>query len=110
MVANIPNLSGISAKICKLEAQKTLNMAVVCDSSKVSDHHAIVPTISADAADISVLPTGEHEILRLVARQLLCAVAEPFRYAETVVTSRMWWSSFHCKGKRGTFKRLESLS
>ena len=103
MVATIPELAGISAKVCKLDAPKTLNTVVVCDSSKVSDHHAIVPTISADAADISVLPTGELEILRLVARQLLCAVAEPFRYAETVVT-------FECGGHLFTAKGKEVLS
>ena len=103
MAANIPELAGISAKVCKLEAPKTLNTAVVCDSSKVSDHHAIVPTVSADAADISVLPTGEHEILQLVARQLLCAVGEPFRYAETVIT-------FECGGHLFTARGKEVLS
>lgn len=99
MAATIPELAGICAKICKLEAPKTLNTAAVCDSSKVSDHHAIVPTISTDAADISVLPTGEHEILRLVARQLLCAVSEPLRYAETVVTLECGGHLFTAKGK-----------
>ena len=78
MAANIPVLAGISAKVCGAEIPVSMNTSVVCDSSKVSDHHAIVPTISADAADISVLPTGEREVLRLVARQLLCAVGEPF--------------------------------
>lgn len=99
MAATIPELAGICTKICKLEAPKTLNTAAVCDSSKVSDHHAIVPTISTDAADISVLPTGEHEILRLVARQLLCAVSEPLRYAETVVTLECGGHLFTAKGK-----------
>ena len=103
MAANIPALAGISAKICKLEVPKTLNTAVVCDSSKVSDHHAIVSTISIESADISVLPTGEREVLRLVARQLLCAVGEPFRYAETVVT-------LECGGHRFTAKGKEVLS
>lgn len=103
MAANIPVLAGISAKVCGAEIPASMNTSVVCDSSKVSDHHAIVPTISADAADISVLPTGEHEILRLVARQLLCAVGEPFRYAETVVT-------FECGGHLFTAKCKETFS
>ena len=99
MAANIPVLVGISAKVCKSDVPTILNMTAVCDSSKVSDHHAIVPTISTDAADISVLPTGEHEILRLVARQLLCAVSEPLRYAETVVTLECGGHLFTAKGK-----------
>ena len=99
MAANISALAGISAKVCGAEIPVSMNTSVVCDSSKVSDHHAIIPTISADAADISVLPTGEHEILRLVARQLLCAVGEPFRYAETVVTLECGGYLFIAKGK-----------
>ena len=103
MAANIPVLAAISAKVCGAEIPVSMNTSVVCDSSKVSDHHAIVPTVSADAADISVLPTGEREVLRLVARQLLCAVGEPFRYAETVVT-------FECGGHLFTAKGKETLS
>ena len=103
MAANIPVLATISAKVCGAEIPVSMNTSVVCDSSKVSDHHAIVPTISADAADISVLPTGEREVLRLVARQLLCAVGEPFRYVETVV-------KFECGGHLFTAKGKEVLS
>lgn len=99
MAANIPVLAGISAKVCGAEIPVLMNTSVVCDSSKVSDHHAIVPTVSADAADISVLPTGEREVLRLVARQLLCAVGEPFGYAETVVTLECGGYLFTAKGK-----------
>ena len=103
MAANISALAGISAKVCGAEIPVSMDTSVVCDSSKVSDHHAIVPTASVESADISVLPTGEHEILRLVARQLLCAVAESFRYAETVVT-------FECGGHLFTAKGKEVLS
>lgn len=99
MAANIPVLAGISAKVCGAEIPVSMNTSVVCDSSKVSDHHAIIPTISADAADISVLPTGEREVLRLVARQLLCAVGEPFRYVEMVVTLECGGHLFTAKGK-----------
>ena len=103
MAANISALAGISAKVCGAEIPVSMNTSVVCDSSKVSDHHAIVPTASVESADISVLPTGEHEILRLVARQLLCAVGEPFRYVETVV-------KFECGGHLFTAKGKEVLS
>ena len=99
MAATIPELAGICAKVCGAEIPVSMNTSVVCDSSKVSDHHAIVPTVRVESADISVLPTGEHEILRLVARQLLCAVGEPFRYAETVVTLECGGHLFTSKGK-----------
>ena len=99
MVSLIPELVRISAGICKIEQPVTMNTAIICNSTKVTDHHAIVPTISAESADISVLPTGEREILRLVARQLLCAISEPFRYSETVVTLECGGHIFTVKGK-----------
>ena len=99
MVSAIPELVRISADICKAEQPVTMNTAVICNSAKVTDHHAIVPTVSTGKADISVLPTGEREILRLVSHQLLCAVSEPFRYAETIVTLDCGGHEFTVKGK-----------
>ena len=102
MVSLIPELVRISADICKAEQPVTMN-TTICNSQKVTDHHAIVPTVSAMSADISVLPTGEREILRLVSRQLLCAVSEPFRYAETVAV-------LDCAGHIFTVKGRETLA
>ena len=102
MVSLIPELVRISADICKAEQPVTMN-TTICNSPKVTDHHAIVPTVSAISADISVLPTGEREILRLVSRQLLCAVSEPFRYAETVAV-------LDCEGHIFTGKGKETLA
>lgn len=98
MVSLIPELVRISADICKAEQPVTMN-TTICNSQKVTDHHAIVPTVSAMSADISVLPTGEREILRLVSRQLLCAVSEPLRYAETVAVLDCAGHIFTVKGK-----------
>ncbi len=98
MVSLIPELVRISAKICHSNVPLSLN-TTICNSQKVTDHHAIVPTVSVMSADISVLPTGEREILRLVSRQLLCAVSEPFRYAETVAVLDCAGYIFTVKGK-----------
>ena len=102
MVSLIPELVRISADICKAEQPVTMN-TTICNSKKVTDHHAIVPTVSVLEADISVLPTGEREILRLVSRQILCAVSEPFRYAETVAV-------LDCGGHIFTVKGRETLA
>lgn len=98
MVSLISELTRISAKICHSDVPLSLN-TTICNSQKVTDHHAIVPTVSVLEADISVLPTGEREILRLVSRQLLCAVSEPFRYAETVAVLDCAGYIFTVKGK-----------
>ncbi|MDD2636990.1 MAG: DNA topoisomerase, partial [Bacteroidales bacterium] len=99
MEANIPALASVAAGICGEDTPENLNAGQICDSAKVSDHHAIVPTSSAGKMDISVLPAGEREILRLVSRQLLCAVSEPHQYAETAVTLDCGGYEFAAKGK-----------
>ena len=99
MVASIPELARVSAGICKVESPAAMNTGNICNSAKVTDHHAIVPTASATKADVSVLPTGEREILHLVFRQLLCAISEPFQYAETIVALECDGHIFTVKGK-----------
>ena len=61
------------------------NCTVLCNSAKVSDHHAIIPTESVAAADITSLPVGEREILHMLAKRVILAVSAPFRYTETEV-------------------------
>lgn len=43
------------------------------NSKKVSDHHAIIPTVEITNMDLKALPGGEKEILMLIASKLLCA-------------------------------------
>lgn len=99
MTAVLPALTEISAKVIECDLPNTINTGKICNNAKVSDHHAILPTVSVKNADVSVLPKGEREVLRLIARQLLCAVSEPFRYAETVVTFVCGKHEFTAKGK-----------
>ncbi|MGX8701585.1 DNA topoisomerase 3 [Caproiciproducens sp.] len=99
MEGTVPALVSVAAGICGADVPEKLNAGQVCDSAKVSDHHAVVPTSVAGKADISALPAGEREILRLVSRQLLCAVSEPHRYDETAVTLDCAGYGFTAKGK-----------
>ncbi|MBQ8401787.1 MAG: DNA topoisomerase III, partial [Clostridia bacterium] len=99
MTGALPALTEISARIIGGEKPNTVHTEKICKSSKVTDHHAIIPTVSAGTADISVLPKGEREILTMIARQLLCAVSEPFRYRETTVTFVSGEHEFTTKGK-----------
>ena len=84
-------------------------IAISCDAAqvindkKVTDHHAVIPTRNLQGADLSGLPVGERMILELVALRLLCAVAEPHSYSETVVTVESAGAEFTAKGK--TVKR-----
>jgi DNA topoisomerase-3 len=52
----------------------------VTNNSKVSDHHAIIPTLEITKKDLSALPSGERSVLSLIAARLLCAVAPAHIY------------------------------
>ena len=79
-----------------------VNAAQVVDSGKVTDHHAVIPTVEIASADLAALPTGERNILHLIAARLLCAVGEPHTYAETSVTLECGGAAFTAKGRTVT--------
>ena len=99
MEGSVPGLVAAAAAVCGMEKPPTICAKQVCSSKKVTDHHAIVPTISAEKVDMASLPLGEREVLKLAARGLLRAVDEPHRYAETVITVECAGQSFTAKGK-----------
>ena len=99
MEGTVPVLVSAAAVICGLDAPGDVLATQVCNSGKVTDHHAVVPTRSAADTDIAALPLGEREILRLVALGLLRAVCPSHRYAETAVTVECGGHSFTTKGK-----------
>ena len=65
----------------------------------MSDHHAIIPTLVAGETDINALPAGEREIIKLIAKQVLRAVCDSFRYRETVAVISCGDRTFTAKGK-----------
>ena len=99
MENTVPALVSAAAVVCGLDAPGEVLASQVCNSGKVTDHHAVVPTRSAAAADLSALPLGEREVLRLVSLALLRAVCPPYWYAETAVVVECAGHSFSAKGK-----------
>lgn len=99
MESTVPELVDIASVICGLDAPEAVLSAQVCNSKKVTDHHAIIPTRSAADTDISALPLGEQEILRLAVFGLLRAVCPPCRYTETSVTAECGGQLFTVKGR-----------
>ncbi len=101
MAAGLPALCQSVAAALPFAADLSLpvNAAQVIDNSKVTDHHAILPTAEAAKTDLSALPSGERNILFLVAARLLCAVGEPHTYAETAVTLECGGAVFSAKGR-----------
>lgn len=75
-------------------------LALVNDK-EVSDHHALIPTLELEKADVPGLPVGERNILLLVCCKLLCAAAESFVYEAVTATFDCGGHTFTAKGKQG---------
>ena len=71
----------------------------ISNNAKVTDHHAILPTVQLEKLDIAELPESEQKILRLVATRLICATGEKHIYDETTMTVTCEGSLFTAKGK-----------
>ena len=73
---------------------------VMISDKEVSDHHAIIPTMEIEKADLKLLPVGERNLLLLVCCKLLCAAAEPFVYEAVTATFDCGGHTFTAKGKQ----------
>lgn len=55
----------------------------ILNSKKVTDHHAIIPTMEIIKQDLKTIPESEMKILSLCANRLLCATGEKHIYNST---------------------------
>ena len=99
MAASLPGLVTDTGRAFTVEESFPIHVQQVINGSKVTDHHALLPTKSMANADLAALPAGERNILRLIAARLLCAVGEPHCYAETTLTTICAEEEFSAKGK-----------
>ena len=67
------------------------------DDSKVSDHHAIIPT--EEKANLLNLSTDERNIYDLAVRRFLSVMLPPFEYIQTDIKAQINGESFVAKGK-----------
>ena len=111
MAALVPGLVKEVAAVYGIREELPVTPGQVINSSKVSDHHAIIPTKTMPGEDLSGLPSGEQAILRLIAARLIASVGEVHRYAETTVVLDCAGAPFTAKGKtvlRAGWKGVES--
>ena len=87
-------------------------IAKVLNSKKVSDHHAIIPTMELAKADLTALPESERNILTLAGARLLMATAEPHVYEAVTAVFSCADHEFTAKGKAviaAGWKEIERL-
>ena len=100
--------AGILAMLCgKLPFMEgvalTPEVSRLLNSKKVSDHHAIIPTMELAKTDLSGLPETERNILTLAGARLLMAAAEPHTFEAVTAV-------FECAGQIFTAKARTVLS
>ena len=102
------DMGGTAAQIAALLAGKlpfmqgadfTPEISRLLDSKKVSDHHAIIPTMELAKADLAALPESERNILTLARARLLMACAEPHIFEAVTAVFSCAGQEFTAKGK-----------
>lgn len=74
----------------------------VLNSKKVSDHHAIIPTVEIVKADLRALSEDERKVLHLIAVRLFEATSVPHRYISQKVSFDCAGTEFKAPGKAVT--------
>lgn len=87
--------SKLAAKILRqpIKANKSF-----VDNSKVSDHHAIIPT--EQPVFLHELSDKERKIYDLVVKRFLAVLYPPFEYQQTTIRAKIGDQQFIAKGKR----------
>ena len=67
------------------------------DNSKVSDHHAIIPT--EQSVMLSALNDKERKVYDLVITRFMAVLLPPFEYEQTTVKAKIGGETFVAKGK-----------
>ena len=101
----------LSEKLPFMEgAAFTPDVSRTLDSSKVSDHHAIIPTMELAKTDLAALPESERNILTLTGARLVFAAAEPHIFEAVTAVFSCADTEFTARGKTvlaGGWKNLE---
>ncbi len=98
MAEKVPALVSVVAPLTGKATPAKLTVETVINSKKVTDHHAIIPTLELQKCNFSELPKGEYAILQLISTRLLASVAPPYRYAVTVAEFRCGEETFPTTG------------
>ena len=113
IVATIPErLRAIAIGEYRLAASEILKNKInanksFVDNSKVSDHHAIIPT--EQKPNLSNLSTEERHIYDLVVKRFLSVLMPPFEYIQTNIKADINGEIFVAKGKVIKSKGWKSL-
>jgi DNA topoisomerase-3 len=100
MAAGLPLLvNKIALMLPSVKVPLAIDAGIVINDGKVSDHHAIIPTEATRKADLPALPSGERDILNLIAVRLITATAPKHVYEVVTATLDCGGNTFSAKGR-----------
>ena len=88
----------VESLVLALDGQ-TVDVSCVINNSKVTDHHAILPTMQGAKCDKEKLSETKQKILSLIIWKLVQAVQPPFIYEDVLVTVCCQGQNFTAKYK-----------
>ena len=77
----------------------TERIKVVFNSKKVTDHHAVIPTVSSLSEDISKLPESEAKVYRLISNKFHASVGYPLTQNTAKIVAEFDGFEFTSTGK-----------
>ena len=92
---NVSDYSKVCNKLLKTNIKGNKSFV---DNSKVSDHHAIIPT--EERVFLGDLSDKERKIYDLVVKRFLSVLCPPFEYTETTITGECEGEKLRVKGNK----------
>ena len=77
----------------------TGRIKTVFNSKKVTDHHAVIPTVSSLSEDLSSIPESEAKVYRLISNKLHASVGYPLVENTTKIVAEFDGFQFTSTGK-----------
>ncbi|WP_066926251.1 DNA topoisomerase 3 [Murdochiella massiliensis] len=77
----------------------TERIKTVFNSKKVTDHHAIIPTVSSLSEDLSSIPDSEAKVYRLISNKLHASVGYPLVENTTKIVAEFDGFEFTSSGR-----------
>ena len=99
MSLGIENLANMIREKFGFVKALTVNKAQVINNKKVSDHHAIIPTINIADVVFGELPAGEQKVLSLISARFLSALGNSRKVEESTIEFRCGGAIFRVKSK-----------
>lgn len=105
-------IGAVFKSVLKMPQDYSPDIGRVLNSKKVTDHHAIIPTMEIAKQDMDALAEGEKKILSLISYRVLCATSGRHIYKSVKVELDCDGFKFHASGKTVIsegFKKYEKM-